>query len=360
MAFNPLHFVKEEIAELDQVKNRESLSRGSIGGGFLGRIRYASKLIFLEKEIVIFSLLQIVVVAAAYYFWVQILDWIPENVWRSTENSKEGSIADLVFLLWSFVCVGLAAFPMGLLSGCIGAAHFLHRSGKRSTFASCMDIVFSRAWSIWIFTWADGWITVNQILKRLPKKRDRRTPAEKALSETLYYAWKLGTMGILPSLLTGKNLVDSGKNAVLVVKAKILEFSKLRLGYSAVCWLIGILAYVGAFLFIVMFDPMPHKEVYGKIYELYVLIGFPIVLAVGIIQIFLRPIYLISLCDIYSDYLKEKGEEAVLPNTPNRVISAAIVFIILCLVTMVAFLYRHELRIMEMLGTPYGKTYAFK
>ena len=162
-------------------------------------------------------------------------------------------------------------------------------------------------------------------------------------------------MGILPSRITGKNLIDSGKNAILVVKAKIWDLSKLRLGYSGVCWIIGIVAYISGVILMIAFDPMPHKAVYGKVYELYLLIGFPIVIAVAIIQVFLRPIYLISLCDIYSDYLKEKGEEAVLPQCPNRAVSAAIIFGLLCILIGVIFLYRYELGIMNMLGTPYGK-----
>ena len=126
---NQLNFVKEEISQLTEVKNREVLKQECVKRGFLGRIGYALKLIFLEKEIIVFSVLQVAVIAAAYYLWVQMLDWIPESVWRSAENSKRGSIVDIVLLLWSFVCVGIATFPIGLLSGCIGAAHFLHRSG---------------------------------------------------------------------------------------------------------------------------------------------------------------------------------------------------------------------------------------
>ena len=77
------------------------------------------------------------------------------------------------------------------------ATHFLRKQGRESTVAACFRLVLPQSWSLWAFHWIDGWITVNQILDRLPRKNDRRTAAEKALSEALYYAWKLGVSGIL-------------------------------------------------------------------------------------------------------------------------------------------------------------------
>ena len=38
------------------------------------------------------------------------------------------------------ICVGLAAYPVGLFTGCMGATHFLHRQGKPSTVAACFFI----------------------------------------------------------------------------------------------------------------------------------------------------------------------------------------------------------------------------
>src|SRR5690554_7624268 len=93
----------------------------------------------------------------------------------------------------------------------MGATHFLHKQGRESTVATCLKLVLPQSWSLWSFHWIDGWITVNQILDRLPKKGGRKNPI---LSEALYYAWKLGISGVLPSIVTGNNLIKSGKNSV--------------------------------------------------------------------------------------------------------------------------------------------------
>src|SRR5690554_7569188 len=77
------------------------------------------------------------------------LDWIPEEVWRSAAESDEGSIADWILLAWSFVCVGFAAFPVGILTGCMGATHFLHKQGRESTVATCLKLVLPQSWSLW-------------------------------------------------------------------------------------------------------------------------------------------------------------------------------------------------------------------
>jgi len=74
---------------------------------------------FTEKEALFFVLLQWLVIFLVYLLWVQMLAWIPDEVWQSTENSDEGSIVDWILLLWSFICVGIAAFPIGILSGCM-------------------------------------------------------------------------------------------------------------------------------------------------------------------------------------------------------------------------------------------------
>ena len=272
-------------------------------------------------------------------------------------ESDEGSIADWILFAWSFVCIGVAAFPVGVLTGCMGATHFLHKQGRESTVATCLKLVLPRSWSLWSFHWIDGWITVNQILDRLPKKRGRSV-ASRLRSEALYYAWKLGIAGVLPSIVSGNNLVKSGKNSVIFVKDNFLEVAKLRTGYSLLCWIIGISAYVGAILLFMVVDIVPEGgEVYGHIYTLYFWAAVPILIAVAIIMLFLRPIYVLALCDLYSDHLDNKGVDVTLPENPPKSISAIVAFGCICLIVAVVFMYRNELGIVDMLSTPYGSEY---
>jgi hypothetical protein len=44
---------------------------------------------FVEKEMFVFVLLQFVAIALAYYLWVQMLGWIPDEVWEGAKDSDD-------------------------------------------------------------------------------------------------------------------------------------------------------------------------------------------------------------------------------------------------------------------------------
>lgn len=351
---NKLAFVRDEIRNIPGIEQKPK--RGGAVKYFFIRAGQAIKLIFTEQEILVFAILQWVAIGLGYFLWVQMLDWIPEEVWRSTETSDSGSVADLVLLAWSFVIVGIVALPIGILNACIGAVHFLRRQNRPSTIAACLQIVLPRAWPLWIFSWTDSWITVSQILKRLPKKRGS---GNSVLSEALYYAWKLGTIGVLPALLSGRGLVDAGKDSVLLVKNKIADTSLLRVGYSLICWVVGVGTYIGTIFFFIFFDNLiPDGEIYSTIYEFYFWAGVPILVAVGFILLFLRPIYTISSADIYSDYLQETNQPLLLPQPPSQLTSVVVAVLVLLAVVAAVFFFRDQLGITAMLSTPYGQEYS--
>jgi hypothetical protein len=358
--------IKKYINEMDSVKNEihsmlGDKSRPSLGEGLSGfweRAKFSISLIFLEKELITFAVLQWVCIIVGYYLWVQMIGWIPEEAWEKigSSTSDTPSAGDVIFFLWSFVCVGLVAFPLGLLSGCMGAVHFLNKQGKESTIVACMKMVLPRAWPLWIFHWIDGWYTVNRILDRLPKKNDHRTAAQKALSEALYYAWKIGTIGIMPGLVTGRGLIDSTKRSVGMVIKKFKDVIILRGGYSALCWIIGIGTYIGTIYFFIMFPSLADFKapVESMIYEFYFWAGVPMMISVGVIMLFLRPIYIISACDIYADYVQEQGENLMLPPPPNQNKSydlTAVATVILLLLTVIGFIiFRNEIGLTDMLS----------
>ena len=58
----------------------------------------------------------------------------------------------------------------------------------------------------------------------------------------------------------------------------------------------------------------------------------PICFATLSVVVVLRPLYIISICDLYSDYLEENKEESVLPDDPSKGRSALITFVILLMV----------------------------
>jgi len=347
------NLTKESIKDIGQIQTQPDKKEGL--KSYFGYLLEVWNLTLREKEIITFALLQLASIAVGYYLWAQMLRWIPPEVWKSAEHSRHASLPDLILLAWSFVCVGVAALPLSIFSACIGVVYFLRRQGYPSTIAACFRIVLSEVWALWIFQWMDGWITVNQILERLPKKNDRESPAQRALSEALYFAWKLGTIGILPALILGRGLLAACRDSISVVKSKFIEAAKLRVGYSFLCWIVGVTAYVGTIFFFIWghFIP-PGAKIYGFVYTFYFWAGIPLLAAVAIIELFLRPAYIVGSCELYAQYLTEHNNKITLPQPPSKGVSAFVFFAVLCLLIAIVFLYRGPLGINAALSIPYN------
>jgi len=314
---------------------------------------YAFGLIFREKEILVFAILQWVTIGLTYLLWVQMLDWIPEEVWEAASESDSLSAADVILTIWSFLCIGIAAYPIGILTGCMGAAHFLKRYQGHSTIASCFALVLPQNWPLWTFHWIDGWITCRQILNRLPRTNDNRSAAQKARSEALYYAWKVGVAGILPSILTGNNLIQSGKNSIFFVRHNFVNVVSLRAGYSALCWIVGILGYIGGVVFLLTFIDTDGAKSSSLIYDFYLWACVPLMIALLFVMLILRPIYVIALCDLYSRHLEENGKWTTLTRLPSKGVSALVAFACLAVFIGAVFIFRQELGIIDALANSY-------
>lgn len=346
--------VKEDVFKVTtEWDRRPSLGEGL--SGFWERTKFSLKLMLLEKELITFAVLQWACIGLGYYLWVQMIGWIPEAAWERAAHSDNATVGDLIMFVWSFFCVGAVAFPLGILTGCMGAAHFLNRQGKESTIAECLKIVLPNAWPLWIFHWIDGWWTVQRILDRLPKKNDRRSAYDKAFSEAVYYAWKVATIGIMPALVTGRGLIDAGKRSVGLVKSKFKDVIILRAGYSSLCWIVGIAAYIGSIFFFIAFPGLVNWKapVAGQMYVFYFWVGVPIMVATGVVMLFLRPIYIISSCDIYADYVAKQDENLMLPPPPGQARkgdTAFVAAVLLCAAILAVIYLREELGIMRLLA----------
>ena len=342
---NSLKQLKKDAYE--KYKNENKPRKIEALSSFVKNIIYSYKLIFKEKEIITFAVLQLVCIALGYYLWVQILDWIPEDVWEKAQSSKRGSPLDIVLFLWSFACVGLVAYPLGILTACMGATHFLHNNGEDSTIAKCFRIVLPHAWPIWIFSWIDGWWTVERIMERLPQKNDRVPLAQKLINEAIYQAWKVASLGFLPALIIGRKVSEGCNDSLGVLKTHFKEICQLRIAYSIVCWVLGIGAYVAG-IFMVPYV-LSHMSSENDVYTFYVYAGFPMLVSLFFIQVFFRPVYILSACRIYSAYVKENNISVVLPKV--SVFSSTIVaFLVLAIMVAVVFLYRDALGISEILS----------
>ena len=334
VARNEASAIFERTGTKPKVVSAENLST------FASELGYSIKLIAEEKEIIFFAALQWVTIAIAYIIWTQVLDWIPDTVWEQVskdDNDIEFGLLNALLLGWSFFVVAVASYPISLLNAAMTAAHYLRNSGQPSTIAACLNLASKNLGRLWVFTTIDAWITVNAILDRMPRKRNNRT----ALDELLYYAWKIGTMGVVPALVAGKGYIEASKESVKLLANKPLRAIGIRMGYSLICWVIGVTAYIGAFYYFTMVE---HRIV-GKsneIYNFYLLMAMPIVIAVGITAVLLRPFYLIMVSKFYTDVIPV-GKEASALTVDRKFNALALVFAAMLCVLLALYFFGDQL-----------------
>ena len=246
----------------------------------------------------------------------------------------------------------------------MGTAHFLHKQNQKSTVIKCMQAALSNAWTTWTFHFIDGYITVRQIGNRLPQDSQGSAflqeiiDARRAKEEALYYAWKIGTAGVLPNMVLGNNLIASGKNSIMFVKDNFVEILKLRAAYSSICWVVGISAYVGGIVVMIFMGDAIYAESGGlAIVKIYQFMLIPVAFATLIVIIFLRPIYVLTVCNLYSDYLHSMDEKPVLPNDPSVGKKAFILFGLICLLVILVIVFRDQIGLTDLFSsTEIGKS----
>ncbi len=318
--------------------------------GFLKDSWKSFKFILTEKENVFFALLQLGAIALGYYIWVQIIGWIPEEVWEEiSDNDSAGLLINIVFLVWSFICVGLVAYPIGILTACMGASYTLHSEQQESTILKCLKIVLKRSWPLWIFSWFDGWLTVDRILDRLPKKKNRTPRAVKIFKELVYQAWKIATLGIIPALVYGRTVSDACKDSFGLLKNRFIELGKLRVAYSLICWIISILCYLSLIVFFPIIMKFQEAHNLSGIFAFYLFAGVPMIFALCFIMVVFRPLYIISSTRIYIDYAKEKQVECQFSQESSGGISAFIGYIVLIAIILIIILFKDQLGITNIL-----------
>lgn len=319
---------------------------------FLHEFRRTLPLIFKEPEILFFGTLQSLSICVACLIGIEVLDWIKAETLGQNCNCEGWSSADIFFWLLSFALVGIVSIIIGFFTACIGVVHLLTIQGKNSSITSCMKLVFPRIWPIWIYSWLDGWITFIQILKRLPDS-DRRSlktkTAESMQSEIIYNAWKVGTMGIIPALITTNNITLACKNSLNFLKIKGKDLLKLRVGYITICWLIGILAYAAA-IYMFNYGGINVDKIIVGPKKIYMYIILPIFTSVVFLHVVIRPFYVIAIFDTYTDYLLIRGQ-SIPPSVNNKYAKYAIWSYCLLVVSLfVVLFFKDQLGITKMLS----------
>lgn len=332
---NQLKELKTQSSSLTQKKVRPGKVESI--GGFFNNGAVSLHFIFKEKENIVFALLQLVVIGIMYFLWAKSLSFIPEEYWRD-ENTDD--LVSFIVFLWSFVLVGIATFPLGILTACMCASYLLHFEGRTSTVAECLKIVLPKSWSIWVFSWFDGWWTALQILERLPKKNDKTPLSVKLAHEAAYQAWKLASLGVIPSLLSGIGIAKAAQNSISLLSSKFSMLAKLRLGYSIICWIFGVGAYVSMFFLArYLYDVPQFATLLKSVSGIYLFAGIPTIVALVFIMLVFRPIYIISACRIYAFNAREHNQPILLPEPMPKTLSAFVFFVALIIIVFVAWKY---------------------
>ncbi|HEY1095999.1 MAG TPA: hypothetical protein VGF14_02030 [Alphaproteobacteria bacterium] len=297
-----------------------------------------------EKEILLFAILQWAVMILGYMVWTQILDWIPDTIWqeirKANDDDRDASFTmlNLVFIGWGFLVIAVASYPLSILNAAMTAAQYLRSSDQTSTISKCLTMASRNLGRLWVFTAMDAWITVRAILGRLPKKRNRWSAAD----EALYYAWKIGTIGIGPALVAGKNYKEAISDSIILLKKEPLYAIGVRMGYSMICWIIGITTYIGAVYYFCTYGQ--HDED-NMVYNAYTLLAFPIFISVGVTLVLIRPFYLIMVASMYSYTLPLDKKVTDFSEPPENSAGLAVFFLILLGILLAAYFYGDQLGI---------------
>ena len=265
---------------------------------FWERVRHAGALLREEPEILGFAVLQWICVMLVYALWMWLVDEMP---------------GEFGFFFSTIVCLVLVGLPVGFFTACIGAVHFLRRAGEPSSIPACIRLVAPKVWPLWAFAALDVGFTVYQVLDRMPSKR-QRSAADRALSEALYYAWKLATIGILPAILAGRPLRKAAEESADLVRQRLADAALLRIGYSTVCWILGIAVYASTLVAVNV-----HGFATPDSFGYYTWLVGPIVVALAFILLFARPVYVLASCELYHDY---RGHPAMPRGEPRPAIAA--------------------------------------
>jgi hypothetical protein len=311
---NPLAGIRDEVAKMPELKQPRAGWKEALVA-FRDRFARTLQILREEPEILAFAVAQWFVILLGGVLWLSMLLLLPQD---NPIESKEELVTGIGFVitalvvggLWTLAVIILVALPVGVLSAAMGAAHLLRRSGEPSTASRCLSIAWAQMRNLWLYHAIDGYVTVNAVLSRFPKKNGNRSKLEMIAEELLYFAWKLACIGVLPAMICGHGLVESGKRSLGFVKAKLASLMILRAGYGGLCWAVGSTAYFLSFAIMFQFgaDLVKWFGADSSWALTFVAFGLPILGTFAITLVVFQPIYILTVCDLYADHLAETGE----------------------------------------------------
>ncbi len=125
-----------------------------------------------------------------------------------------------------------------------------------------------------------------------------------------------------------------------MLKSQPLRAIGMRMGYSLVCWVIGIAAYAGGVAYLA--TSQVRADAPNAMYNFYVLIALPIVIAAGVTAVVVRPFYLVMVSKLYTDVVPIDASATELA-VGKKVDALALFFAILLGVLLALYFFGDEL-----------------
>lgn len=260
--------------------------------GFGSQMLRALRLLWEEPEIAVFAAGQWVAAALAYalWSWGNELVLLPSEFWW---------LQDVLDFLWASACLALALWPIGFFTACIGAVHFLRMEGAPSTMRACMQRAQPRTGALWTLACVDAALHAIQVLARIP--HGRYWTAERFIErEALHYAWKVGTIGMLPALLAERSLRQAADEAVALARARLPEAMLLRSGYNVAGRLITFASLAASAIayWQLRARAVALPDFASGLFWLWA----PVIGAIGVVHLLIRPVYVIASSELYHGY----------------------------------------------------------
>jgi hypothetical protein len=204
-------------------------------------------------------------------------------------------------LAWLTLLIWIVSYQIGLFNAATIAVHKLKAMGSKSTAIKALKMAKKNIKRIRKFEFIDAWITCTTAIDRIPKKGLKWIVDRKA-REFEYYAWKLATFAVIPSLMDNEKFMTAGEISISLLKKHPLQVIGLRAGYSILSWLVAIATY--AFLTTYLLKNFD-SHVDHFMYHFFKLISFPLLAAICIVSVFIRPFFYLGVAKMYTDNLGE-------------------------------------------------------
>lgn len=269
---------------------------------FFKEAGHALRLILREPEVLLFATLQWATLALTYMMWTGIFGWVPSYWFGAAMQSGVSSAVALAFgsavfiIVWTAVIFVLTAYPLSLFNAAMVAAHFLRHADQRSTVWRCLTLAAHSASRLWLFTMIDALKSIAGFLSQLPRRRPWLNLPVSREDLPSYYAWKIGTMMMVPALVAGRDYRAAAKDSLYLLYDKPSRTVNTRMGYAMLCGIFGVTTFIAAPILLLVLTSGSYWP-----YRSLAISAGTFLLTFGVITVLLRPLFLVIAANHYTE-----------------------------------------------------------